>query len=127
MRHPLFQKTTTTAACVGGYLMLLGSNSVGAQTVADTPAPAEENDGTDPTSPLPFAKLSYEHLDLSLPASLPGDNSNSFAPTVGAGGDKPTGWCIQAGFQLINFRTTGSTVLAETCRQLQTLKMRLLD
>jgi hypothetical protein len=24
-------------------------------------------------------------------------------PTIGLGGDKPTGWGIQAGFQLINF------------------------
>ncbi len=50
-----------------------------AQSAAETPAAKPENDGTDPTSPVRFLKLSYEHLDLSLPESLPGDNSNTFA------------------------------------------------
>jgi hypothetical protein len=43
-------------------------------------APAKaENDGLDPTAPARFAKLSFEHVDLNLPAGAPfGDNANSF-------------------------------------------------
>jgi hypothetical protein len=60
-------------------LLLLGSMPVGAQAVTETPAPRTENDGTDPTSPVRFLKFNFEHLDLALPESLPGDNSNTFA------------------------------------------------
>jgi hypothetical protein len=60
-------------------LFLLGANPVVAQDVADTSAPKKENDGTDPTSPVRFLKFNFEHLDLALPESLPGDNSNTFA------------------------------------------------
>lgn len=61
-----------------GFLLL---SSAGVACAQDTPAPASpptENDGTDPTSPAKFAKVSFEHLDLALPDGLPGDNSNSF-------------------------------------------------
>jgi hypothetical protein len=70
---------TAAASWMVAGLLLLGSNPVVAQAVADTPVPKKENDGTDPTSPVRFAKISYEHLDLSLPESLPGNNSNTFA------------------------------------------------
>jgi hypothetical protein len=58
--------------------LLLGASMACAQAPDSTPAPKQDNDGTDPTSPAKFAKISYEHLDLSLPDSLPGDNSNTF-------------------------------------------------
>lgn len=43
------------------------------------PPPKAENDGLDPTAPARFAKLTFEHVDLNLPAAAPfGDNANSF-------------------------------------------------
>jgi len=77
--HGLFHSVAATAFCVLASLLLPGSNPVDAQEVADTPAPKKENDGTDPTSPVRFLELSYEHLDLSLPESVSGNNSNTFA------------------------------------------------
>jgi hypothetical protein len=65
-------------AISAGFLLLA---SAGAACAQDAPAPAsieQENDGTDPTSPAKFAKVSFEHLDLALPDGLSGDNSNSF-------------------------------------------------
>jgi hypothetical protein len=58
--------------------LLLAQSGTGSAQATDAPAPKKENDGTDPTSPARFAKLTYEHLDLALPDNLPGDNSNSF-------------------------------------------------
>lgn len=73
------QTVATAAFRVIVALLFVGSNPAIAQVVVDTPAPKKENDGTDPTSPVRFLKLNYEHLDLALPESLPGDNSNTFA------------------------------------------------
>lgn len=44
------------------------------------PEPTAQNDGLDPTRPARFAKLTFEHVDLHLPAGLPvmGDSANSF-------------------------------------------------
>ncbi len=79
MTQVFFPRRTHFATICVAWLLPLASTSVGAQTAADTPAPKKENDGTDPTSPVRFLKLSYEHLDLSSPDILLGDNSNSFA------------------------------------------------
>jgi hypothetical protein len=47
---------------------------------APAPASQKENDGLDPTRPARFAKLTFEHVDLNLPAGVPvaGDNADSF-------------------------------------------------
>ena len=65
---------SSTFSCAGLVNAQTAAGGVG--TVAVTPK--KDNDGTDPTSPAKSAKVSYEHLDLSLPDGLPGDNSNSF-------------------------------------------------
>lgn len=71
--------TATNKVCGAlACLLMLASTPTLAQAVADDLAAKKENDGTDPTSPVRFVKASYEHLELSLPASLPGDNSNIF-------------------------------------------------
>jgi hypothetical protein len=75
----LFHGAKSATCSLAATLLLLGATAAEAQTAADVLAPKKENDGTDPTSPVRFAKFSYEHLDLSLPESLPGNNSNTFA------------------------------------------------